>query len=344
MVLGIDFQNIENIDDVASILGCQNSQIEHIQDNSPLYYDQKQIPKQGWKQEGTYRIVYEVSPPLDDFQKNIATAISEQKQFPQYVQGFVAKRSTFTNASLHLAQRYILNIDIKNFFNTITTEQVIKAFEEIGCKHNIALIFANLCTLHGRLVQGSSTSPVLANLVCMELDQKLSDIGKNHSCSYSRYADDITFSGGHTPSKNDIETCLHEYGFELNPDKYKRQSRGKPQYVTGLTVFDGNQPRIAKGIKRKLRQVIHYASKYGWDDHLSKTSHKDSFSNIRWIDGMVAFMYSVEPAYALKLDTEWQKIRKKKLGTVSRKDPHAIYERRSKLTETQIKSIVESTI
>lgn len=172
---------------------------------------------------------------------------------------------------------------------------------------------------------------MLANLVCIELDQKLSELSEQYACSYSRYADDITFSGDHTPPHKDIKKCLKEYGFELNPDKNKRQSRGKPQYVTGLTVFDENQPRIAKIIKRKLRQVIYYASKYGWDDHLDKTSHKDLFADMRWIDGMIAFMYSIEPEYALKLDMEWQEIRKKKIGTVSRKNLQAIYERRSKI-------------
>jgi RNA-directed DNA polymerase len=334
MTLGIDFQNIEDINDVARILGCQKSQVEQIQDNPPHYYYQKIIPKKGRHQQGKCRIVYEVSPPLDNFQKNIATAISEQKQFPQYVQGFVAQRSTFTNASLHLAKRYILNIDIKNFFDTITTEQVATVFEELGCKRDIALIFADLCTLHGKLVQGSSTSPVLANLVCIELDQEFSDLGEEYGCSYSRYADDITFSGERIPRKRNIEQCLQKYGFELNPDKYKCQSRGKAQYVTGLTVFDKNQPRIAKEIKRKLRQVIYYASKYGWDDHLSKISHNNSFSNMRWVDGMIAFMYSVEPAYALKLDTEWQKIRMKKLGAVSRKNPRAIFERRANIFDS----------
>jgi RNA-directed DNA polymerase len=330
MIIGIDFQHIGDINDLARILGCQKSQIEQILDNTPQYYYQKIIPKKGRHQQGKYRIVYEVSPPLDNFQKNISTAISEQKQFPQYVQGFVAQRSTFTNASLHLAQRYILNIDIKNFFDTITTEQVTKVFEELGCKQDIALVFANLCTLHGKLVQGSSTSPVLANLVCIELDKDFSDLGIQHGCSYSRYADDITFSGECIPRKKTIEQCLQKYGFDLNPDKYKCQSRGKAQYVTGLTVFDNNQPRMTKAIKRKLRQVIYYASKYGWDDHLSRTAKNDSFSDMKWVDGTIAFLYSIEPQCAMQLDIEWQKILKEKSGAVSRKDPCAIYERRSR--------------
>jgi RNA-directed DNA polymerase len=334
MILDIDFQSIENIDDIAKILGCQRSQIEQIQDNPSLYYDKEIIPKKGRGRKGECRIVHAVRFPLDNFQKNISTAISIQKVFPEYVQGFVAKRSIVTNASLHLAKRYILNLDIKDFFDTITTDQVSEAFEQLGCKQDIALVFAHLCTLHGKLVQGASTSPVLANLICAELDQKLLGLAESYSCSYSRYADDITFSGELIPCKKQIKKCLKEYGFELNPDKYKCQSRGKRQYVTGLTVFDSNRPRIAKKIKKKLRQIIYYASKYGWDDHLSKSNR--SLFSMRRVDGMIAFMYSVEPKCAMQLDIEWQKILKKTRGSVSRKDPHAIYERRLKLTEPGI--------
>jgi Reverse transcriptase (RNA-dependent DNA polymerase) len=213
-------------------------------------------------------------------------------------------------------------------------DQVSKAFKQLGCQQDIALVFAHLCTLHGKLVQGASTSPVLANLICTELDQKLLDLAESYSCSYSRYAHDITFPGEHVPCKKKIKKCLQEYGFELNSGKYKRQSRGKRHYVTGLTVFDSNQPRIAKKIKKELRQVIYYASKYGWDNHFSK-SNRSSFS-MRRMDGMIAFVYSVEPKCAMRLDIEWQKILKKTRGSVSRKDPHAIYKRRSELTEPGI--------
>jgi RNA-directed DNA polymerase len=112
MILDIDFQSIENIDDIAKTLGCQRSQIEQIQDNPSLYYDKEIIPKKGRGRKGECRIVHAVRFPLDNFQKNISTAISIQKVFPEYVQGFVAKRSIVTNASLHLAKRYILNLDM----------------------------------------------------------------------------------------------------------------------------------------------------------------------------------------------------------------------------------------
>jgi len=312
--------------------------------NPSVFYDQIRIPKKGKHNSGKYRIVYKVESELNNLQKNIATAIASRTQFPEYVQGFVSKRSIATNAALHLAQKYVLNVDIKDFFDSITQEQVAEAFRELGCTESIALVFARLCTFHGRLVQGASTSPVLANLVCVALDRDLAELGKEYGCSYSRYADDMTFSGEQLPRNKDIERCLKQHGFQSNPHKWKRQSRGQSQYVTGLTVFDNISPRIPKYVKRRLRQILHYASKYGLESHLDKIQCIDEDSErfeIRRIDGMIAFMYSVEPERALQFDIQWQEILKQwkeilkaselledeDIDWVSPRNPHAIFAR-----------------
>jgi retron-type reverse transcriptase len=336
-MINLDFQAIENPSEIAMALGCSPSSIVRVLERPSLFYDQLRLRKKGKYNRGEYRTVYRVKPELKNLQKNIATAISSSQQFPEYVQGFVSKRSIATNAALHLAQKYVLNVDIKDFFDSITQAQVTEVFKKLGCIESIALIFAKLCTLHGQLVQGASTSPVLANLVCIALDQELAELGKKHGCSYSRYADDITFSGEQLPRNKDIERCLKQHGFQSNPHKWKRQSRGQSQYVTGLTVFDNISPRIPKYIKRRLRQILHYASKYGLESHLDKIQCIDEDSErfeIRRIDGMIAFMYSVEPDHALQFDLQWQEIIKasflledEDMDWVLPRDPHAIFAR-----------------
>lgn len=313
------------------ILGCSASLIEAVQDTPSYFYTKKLIPKKGWHKRGQYRIVYEVHSTLNNLQKNIATAITLRTHFPDYVQGFVAKRSIATNASIHLAQKYVLNLDIKDFFDAIELSQVSAAFKKLECTESVAIILARLCTLHGRLVQGASTSPVLANLVCVALDQELAALGTQYGCSYSRYADDITFSGERVPRKKEVAKCLKKHKFELNPDKWKLQPRGRSQYVTGLTVFDDAKPRISKNLKRRLRQIVYYASKYGLKSHLDKFECPDRDSEIRRVDGLIAFIYSVEPEYAFQLDIEWQKILKAYPLAASGcrvRNPHTILARR----------------
>jgi retron-type reverse transcriptase len=343
-MIDLDFQALESSTDIAIALGCSPFWIEMVLKNPSVFYDQIRIPKKGKHNRGKYRIVYKVESELNNLQKNIATAIASRTQFPEYVQGFVSKRSIATNAALHLAQKYVLNVDIQDFFDSITQEQVTQVYRQLGCIESIALVFARLCTFHGRLVQGASTSPMLANLVCVALDRDLAELGKKNDCSYSRYADDITFSGEQSPRKKEVERCLKQHGFQLNLHKWKRQPRGQSQYVTGLTVFDGTRPRIPKDVKRKLRQILHYASKYGLESHLSKIQCHDEYSvpfEIRRIDGLIAFMYSVEPERALQFDIKWQEILKQwkeilkaselledeDIDWVSPRNPHAIFAR-----------------
>ncbi|MBC6432028.1 RNA-directed DNA polymerase [Nostoc sp. HG1] len=340
-MINIDFTTIEEISQIEIAFGCSIGFIQTVLDKPSLFYDQLQIPKKGRGQKGKYRIVYKVEDELNLLQKNIATVINSKISFPEYVQGFVSKRSIATNASLHLSKKYVLNIDIKDFFDTIHQQQVCEVFKNLGCVDKIADVFAQLCTFNQHLVQGSSTSPVLANLVCQELDEAFVDLAKQYNCSYSRYADDITFSGEKTPGKKEIKRCLKNYGFELNSNKWKSQSRGRSQYVTGLTVFDTTMPRISKSLKRILRQILYYASKYGLENHLNRVhdfNHKNMRYDIKTIDGLIAFMYSVEPNRALQLDMEWQRIlnaqEAEQAESSSRKgkrNPEVIFARRSKL-------------
>lgn len=329
-MIDIDFQSLESNTDIAVTFGCSESLINAVLERPPLFYTRIEIKKKGRYNQGKYRIVYEVEPELNHLQKNIGTAIASSKQFPEYVQGFVSKRSIATNAALHLAKKYVLNLDIKDFFDSITQEQVANVFRELGCQDDIAITFARLCTLQKHLIQGASTSPILANLVCVELDQQLAELGKKYDCSYSRYADDITFSGDKVPRKKELEKCLKQHGFELNPDKWKCQPRGQSQYVTGLTVFDSTKPRIPKNVKRRLRQILHYASKYGLESHLHKMDGDSYGYEILRIDGLIAFMYSVEPERAKEFDLQWQEILKISNSLEDWvRDPHAIFARHS---------------
>jgi len=330
-----DFKRLENITDIAQELGCTTNFLEFVIDHPDSFYNRLLIPK---KRSNEHRIVYEVDDKLKNLHKNILISISVKVCFPEYVQGFVPKRSIVTNASLHLAKKYLLNLDVKDFFESIKIEKVTDVFIELGCNNAVANVFAQLCTFNKCLVQGANTSPILANLVCKELDKDLVAVATDYDCSYSRYADDITFSGETLPKKKKIESCIKKYGFNLNPDKYKIQSRGKAQYVTGLTVFDQEMPRIPKQIKRKLRQKLYYMNKYGLLDHAAKVLiQEDTLTEFLNVDGWIAFMYSVEPDYAYRFDIIWQAVLTKS-GFKRSRDPSKIMDK----LQVQ-KKIVDST-
>lgn len=200
-----DFETLENIGDIANKLGYQPNFIESVLDYPDTFYSQLQIKR---KRHQYPRIVYEVDDLLKTLYKNILVSITAKVDFPEYVQGFLPKRSIVTNASLHLGRKYVLNLDIKDFFFSIKIKKVVCAFKLLGCNDEVASILAQLCTLNETLVPGVSTSPILANLICVELDKELLEIGERYECAYSRYADDITFSGEKVPKKRKLSVVL----------------------------------------------------------------------------------------------------------------------------------------
>lgn len=311
------FSEIRNTPDLAKNLYCSENELMKFANstNQIQFYKKMNIPKKNSRNFGQYRTVYmAINYALSLIHKNLETAINLSENFPPYVHGFVRKRSIVTNAKKHLAKKFILNVDIENFFESIKVETVVDAFLYLGCNNEIAEILAKICTLNGFLAQGLSTSPVLANIACREMDQYLFNLSKLYQCEFTRYADDITFSGdGDTPSKVSIEEIFNKYGFKLNHKKYKIQKRGQGQYVTGLTVFDKEYPRLPKKIKKNLRLVLYFANKYGFENHLKQNNidPEDSdviLEQINKIEGWIKFMFCVEPKLAHKFNVLWTTI------------------------------------
>ncbi len=281
-------------------------------------YVQIKIPKMNRKNE--YRIVYKViNSKILNAHKELQSRLNKLYKVPDCVHGFVHGKSIRSNASAHLAKKIILKIDIKNFFESIDIKQVALVFQQLGCNLDISTMIAKLVTLNGNLVAGFVTSPVIANLVLVSMDNELSSIYNNDKYSYTRYADDITISSNlEYPDINNIESIINANGFKLNDSKTLISLRGKRQYVTGLTVFDNLRPRISKKVKRNLRLKIHYLKTYGVTEEalhmmgVSWSEYEDdakinlavksyAMSNFRNLKGKIDFINSVEPILAKKL-------------------------------------------
>lgn len=312
----INFKTLRNDADIALAFGCREDLLKQLlQSSPPPRYRKMSIPKKNKKNLGSFRVVYAaINPTLELIQKNIATSLSYSVDFPEYVQGFVSKRSIATNARQHLAKKYISTIDIKNFFESISFEKVSCAFLKIGCTPKVAKSFAMICTLDDFLPQGASSSPIVANLVCSDMDIELHALAKSLSATYTRYADDITFSGDVVPARREVEAILLKNNFVINDSKYKIMKRGQNQYVTGLTVFDASLARVPRKIKKYLRLVFYCVEKYGMENHLQRvlgeksknTYHRDW--EIQKIKGWIDFINSVEPTIGKKFKNTWDKL------------------------------------
>lgn len=177
-------------------------------------------------------------------------------EIDKHAMGFVQGRSIYTNAKKHLNSVCIVKLDLKDFFPSVKKEMIIKSLEgKVSAPHAIA----ELTTINNSLPQGAPTSPCLSNIVCIELDKKLTNLAGKFRARYTRYADDITFSSKTNKQLHKIIPKAHSFvlhqGFDINYKKTQVMRRGGRQTVTGLTVNDTvNVPRTRT---RNLRAELH---------------------------------------------------------------------------------------
>lgn len=198
------------------------------------------------------------------------------------VHGFVAEKSIVSNASEHKKKKYVLNVDLEDFYGSINFGRIRGLFmaKPFNMTPNAATIMAQLCTHNNSLPQGSPISPVLSNFIASDLDKRLTLLAKKYGVRYSRYADDITFSTskkdfprslgyyeGNNPITGDmvigklLEQQILASGFVINHRKVRLQVPGVRQEVTGLTVNEF--PNVRRSFVKKIRAMIHAWRKFG---------------------------------------------------------------------------------
>ena len=186
--------------------------------------------------------------------------------------GFVPQRSIVTNARPHIRQKWVANFDIHSFFPSTKIKSVCRTLQKnFDFSEELNSLLANLLTLKGELPQGAPTSPHLANLIMWDVDTRLQDYSKEHQLTYTRYADDLTFSGCNIPRtiQNDISEILSPFGYKLAYKKSKILGQHKRQMVTGLVVNE--KLHLPRPIRKKLRAIIHDIKKNGMEHALGRS-------------------------------------------------------------------------
>jgi RNA-directed DNA polymerase len=160
--------------------------------------------------------------------------------------GFIEKKSVVDNAKLHVGKNFVYNIDIEAFFPATDFRRVksvlmLKPFSLAGEKEPLAFLIANLCSDNGSLPQGAPTSPTLTNIVCQRMDRRLTQLAKRYHATYTRYADDITFSCNRNIFdkwfKGRLKVIIErQERYRINTQKERLQDWNKRQVVTGVIV------------------------------------------------------------------------------------------------------------
>jgi len=244
--------------------------------NSPSFYYRKQSLK---KKNGNIRHLNVPLPLLKETQKwivdNILTSLETSIYTKAYKKGFSIK----SNAKFHRNQSTVINIDISNYFGNIYFEDIYFIFRRLGYYNNVSVLLAKLCCLDDVLPQGSPSSPMLSNLATIKLDNRLSSFAKKINARYSRYSDDITFSGDLDPRRvvPAIKKIIEDEEFEVNNEKVKVRYFYQKQIVTGIIVNE--RMRVEKSELKKLRQEVYYIKKYGLENHFLNSANSNLYQN-----------------------------------------------------------------
>ncbi len=246
-------------------------------------------------------------------QEWILRQILDKVPVHQAAHGFVRGRSTATNAAGHAGCEVIVNTDLKDFFPSITVARVMGIFRELGYSPAVATILGLLTTECPRrtvtyagnvyhvatgpraLPQGACTSPALSNLVARRLDARLSGLAEKLGWTYTRYADDATFSASGEAARRvgyllaRVRHITADEGLTINENKTRVLRPNTAQTVTGIVV--NRRPGAPRKLVRRLRAILHRASREG----LAAQNRQGHPHFEAWVAGMVAYVSMVNP-------------------------------------------------
>jgi hypothetical protein len=245
------------------------------------HYQRFLIPKKS----GGDRLISAPMPRLKRAQYWVLDNVLAKVPLHEAAHGFAPDRSILTNAAPHVAKDVVVNLDLKDFFPTLTFGRVKGKFRGLGYSEAVATVLALICTepdvdpveLDGvrlyarkgprRLPQGAPTSPALTNLICLRLDKRLEGLAAKLGFTYTRYADDMTFSASGEAAKltgtllKAVQDIVAAEGFVVHPDKTRIMRRHRRQEVTGLIVND--RVSVPRDTLRRFRALLHQIEKTG---------------------------------------------------------------------------------
>ena len=224
------------------------------------------------KRNGKYRNICEPSSNLKQIQKRILTNILNNKSISKYAKAYHKGVGLKDNAIPHINKEMILKLDIKDFFENISFVDIYNSCFSIEYfPKSVGMILTYLCTYDNHLTQGSPTSAYISNLVMKEFDEELGNWCNLKNISYTRYSDDMTFSGEFNPSELIVKVrkMLYKLGLKLNNNKIHIVHKSSSQKVTGIVVNEKLQVNIK--YRNKIRQEIYYIKKFGLSSHMKKS-------------------------------------------------------------------------
>lgn len=270
---------LRDFDDVAKFFSMKSKHLAYIlysgKDNREGFYNEFNIPKRS----GGTRTIAAPKEQLSTLQSKLSDIFEEYYIPRPSAHAYLLGRSIKTNALAHVRKKFILNIDLKDFFGFINFGRVrgMLMANPYNMTASAATVFAQILCYKGSLPQGAPSSPIVSNMICSRLDGQMQRFAKQERCTYTRYADDITFSTNLSKLPDSlgvfdgekfhvgasIQDIVKSNGFEINTNKVYLQTRMLRQVVTGLVVNEF--VNVTRSYVRNLRAVLYNWEKFGID-------------------------------------------------------------------------------
>lgn len=310
----------KGLDELAWVTGVKQQFLQSVIERGVDPYHEFQVPKRG---AGKFRTIAAPVPDLARVQRWILDRVlvgqpSEAASFA-YHKG----RSIKDCASVHVGARWLLKLDLQDFFHSVTEDRVAHSFMSGGLSNDAARELARLCTRGstaqldrlGYLPQGAPTSGLLANCAAAYLDQSLRALAARNSMKYTRYSDDLTFSStGEFDRKTAtaLTRCarseIASHRFTLNERKIRVVPPGSRLIVLGLLV-DSDRVRLPSDFKRTLKWHVYGSSRFGLEEYSSSRGFPTVDEYLVHVDGLFAHAVHIDPDWAGPLRRSWNEVK-----------------------------------
>ena len=273
-------------------LGFSAKTLYGLSNNLEKHYHNVLIPKR----DGSKRKLSVPDLILKSVQKSIADNILSQYPVSSYAKAYKVGSNVQRNAQPHVGKKKILKLDIEGFFDHILYSQVKNiVFCEEKFAEPIRVLLTMLCYYKESLPQGAPTSPAITNIILYDFDEAVGAFCNEKKIAYTRYCDDMTFSGDFDEREviAFVKGELCKLGLFLKNRKTAVIPASKRQTVTGIVVNE--KLNITKDYKKKIRQEMHYIQKFGLDGHVSRCKIADKQQYVLSLRGRIAFVLQTTP-------------------------------------------------
>jgi len=281
---------IYNTSHLSALVGYNKLYLKRAAKFTKYFYRHFTIPKKNKKE----RQISEPLPSLKEIQNWILNEILYKVRVSKYAKAYIHGRSIKDHVRYHDNEPAVLTLDIKDFFGKIKFEYVESVFLKMGYSKLLSNLFAKLCCLDNKLPQGAPTSPYITNIIMLDFDEVIASYCRKQKIKYTRYADDLAFSG---KLKKDeiidlVTSELNKLELNINVKKVHFMKSTQRQIISGIIV--NKRVQVPKTKRNDIRNIMYFIKKYGISDHLKRINGNRA-NYLKHLIGQVNYIVTINP-------------------------------------------------